>query len=224
MTEAFSESESCWSRIGVWGDMACPELETAVHCRNCSVYEAAGRNLLERAGPEGYLEEWTAVLAKEEVARAVGEESVVLFRLGREWLGLSTQVFSEVIEDRVVHRLPHRSDEVFRGLVNVRGEIRLCINLAALLGLAAEDGQDQQVSHIAYGRMIVAEYAGQSWVFAVDEVHGIHRYHADELGELPVTIAGATATYARGLCEWQGRNVGCLDDDLLFGALQRRAL
>ena len=45
--------DDCWNRIGVWGTETprCPKLEDVVHCRNCEVYSAAGRLVLERRLP-----------------------------------------------------------------------------------------------------------------------------------------------------------------------------
>lgn len=61
--------------------------------------------------------------------------SVVIFRLHKEWLALKASIFKEVTELAVVRTLPHRSNETFLGLVNIRGELQLCISLHHLLGL-----------------------------------------------------------------------------------------
>ncbi len=55
-------ASSCWNEIGIRGDQSCPELVTAIHCRNCSVFAAAARNFLDRPAPAGYLAEWTRLL------------------------------------------------------------------------------------------------------------------------------------------------------------------
>ena len=103
----------CWNRIGAWGAVSCPELDAVSHCHNCHVYSAAGRSLLERSGSAEYLGEWTRIIARPERAQETDIVSVVLFRMGNEWLALSTSVFSEVIEDRTIHSMPHRSSRVF---------------------------------------------------------------------------------------------------------------
>ena len=48
----------------------CPRLDEVIHCRNCEVFTQAGRNLLERALPEEYKEEWGSVLVKKKGRRA----------------------------------------------------------------------------------------------------------------------------------------------------------
>ena len=38
---------------------------------------------------------------------------------------------------RPVHRVPHRSNSVLTGLVNLQGQVQLCISLHGLLGVTA---------------------------------------------------------------------------------------
>ena len=215
---------SCWNHIGIWGDRTCPELPSMTHCRNCPVYATAGRGLLDREGPAGYLDEWTQVLSRPDQSQAAGTESALLFRLGHEWLALSTRLFREVLEDRVVHHVPHHSDAIFRGIINIRGEIHLCVSLESLLGLEAEEDRSHQVSHIVYARMVVIEKDGETWVFRVDEVHDIHAFHLDELEDVPITINQSRAAHIKGLISWHDRHVSYLDEELLFYALQKRTI
>ena len=214
----------CWNRIGVWGDVSCPELDSVSHCHNCQVHSAAGRSLLERPGSDDYLDEWTRIIARPEQAQNADIVSVVLFRMGGEWLALPTPVFSEVIEDRVIHSMPHRSSRVFLGLVNIRGEIQLCFSLAAILGLSSKAESDSMQSHIVYKRMIVIRQERDSWVFPVDEVYGVHHFDDEELEESPVTISKTDITFTTGLVAWNDRSVGLLDVELLFNALKRSAV
>jgi chemotaxis-related protein WspD len=59
-------------------------------------------------------------------------------------------------------------------------------------------------------------------VFPVNEVHGVHRYHPKELREVPVTLAKAGAgAYIVGVLPWEGKTVGCMDDELLFYAVDK---
>src|SRR5205807_2699109 len=98
----------CWQRIGVWGDRSCPELLKVVHCHNCPVFAAASRRFLDAPSPEAYLEEWTARLTSPIEETATDLQSVLIFRLGEEWLALRVQVLLEVSNPRPIHRIPHR--------------------------------------------------------------------------------------------------------------------
>ncbi|MEH2443442.1 chemotaxis protein CheW [Nostoc sp.] len=229
--------ERCWNFIGIEGDRSCPQLATYTHCRNCPVYSTAGRYLLERSIPEDYRHQWTELLAKSRVdensqishALRTTQMTVVIFRLQREWLALSAQIFKEISPPSVVHTLPHRSNQILRGLVSIRGELRLCISLSDLLNLEAADTAVQSLSPVVYSRMVVLEKAGNTWVFGVDELYGVHRFHRDELQDPPKSL---TQTYTKGLFHWQpgvspierSHSVSYLDDELLFTTLARKVL
>ena len=61
--------------------------------------------------------------------------SVLIFRLGAEWLAFRTQAVAEVTTPRPVHRIPHRSNQILSGLVNLQGQVQLCVSLHGLLGV-----------------------------------------------------------------------------------------
>jgi hypothetical protein len=100
--------DDCWNRIGVHGDASCPELETYVHCRNCPVYSTAAKVLLDVELPPGYLAQWTSYIAQERLATAPDTQSVVIFRVGIDWLALPTALFVEIADERAIHSIPQR--------------------------------------------------------------------------------------------------------------------
>src|SRR6185369_9775817 len=112
----------CWNKIGVHGDSSCAELERHIHCRNCPTYSAAAGRLFERELPADYRSQWTRHFAEEKQATERETHSVVIFRVGAEWLALPARVFLAVSELRPIHSLPHRRNRIVLGLVNVRGE------------------------------------------------------------------------------------------------------
>src|SRR5688500_77970 len=109
----------CWNKIGVRGDASCAELEQHVHCRNCPTYSAAAVQVLDRELPSDYLSNWTSHFATEKAAVELDTQSAVIFRVGTEWLALSTSVFLAISEPKPIHSLPHRRNRVVLGLVNV---------------------------------------------------------------------------------------------------------
>ena len=217
--------DDCWNKIGVWGDRSCPEIEQHTRCLNCDVFCAGASVLLNRVPPEGYLEEWTGRIAQPQAADLAGTKSIVIFRIGEEWLALPTGVFLEVAELRPVHTVPHREDNVVKGLVNIRGELLICISLSGLLGFeAVEQSAEKPKQRAAQRRMLVVAHSSDRAVFAVDEVHVGRRYHPDELKPVPATLAlatGVNAAYTIGILPWDERNVGVLDDELLFYTISR---
>ncbi len=213
--------DACWSKVGVHGDGTCTDLQEHVHCRNCSQYMAAAAALLERDLPPNYLDEWTHHFAGEHRFDAPDTESIVVFRIGDEWLGLPTAAFSEFVDLRPVHSLPHRRNGNLLGLTNVRGELLICVSLNNVLGIEKQAQIQKRPEHAVYSRLVVIHDKDSRIVFPVDEVHGIHRYSAGELKDVPATVAKAAARYTRAMLPWNDRAIGCLDDQLLFYALNR---
>ena len=84
-----------------------------------------------------------------------GKQSIVIFRIGPEWLALPTRVFQEIAERRTVHSLPHRQHGVVLGLINIRGELLICVSLGQLLGL--EQVPFREKSRTTYDRLVVTE-------------------------------------------------------------------
>jgi chemotaxis-related protein WspD len=212
----------CWNRIGVWGDRSCPELPPVVHCYNCPVFAAAGIRFLDAPPPGGYLEEWTERLIAPIEQTASDLQSVLIFRLREEWLALRVQLLIEVTSPRQVHRVPHRAG-LLAGLVNIRGELHLCVHLAQLLGVKLEEnGKRPPERDAGQARMIVAEYEGERWVFPVDEVDQVYRFSPAELTGAPATLARSTARLTRAVFAWNERSIGYLDDARVFQALRAR--
>ena len=125
----------CWRVIGVTGDRSCPELERFIHCRNCPVLAEAARGFFDRPHPPGYLDAWRAILEEPEEALEADSASLLVFRLATEWLALPATILVEVTPVRMIHAVPHRAGTPLAGLVNIRGELQLCLSLHALLGL-----------------------------------------------------------------------------------------
>lgn len=218
---ATSEGDSvvfdCWNTIGVEGNGTCRELVRYVHCRNCPVYSAAGRQLLNRPLAPEYRAEQTVHYATRKQLTTPARLSVVLFRLESECFALPAEVFQEVAERRPQHSLPHRARTVALGVVNVRGELLVSASLTRLLGVPATARSRRDGAE----RLLVANWNGQRTAFPVDEVFGIHRFHQEELLEAPSTVARSTLTYTRGVIVWRERAVGLLHAESLFTALNR---
>jgi chemotaxis-related protein WspD len=218
--------DDCWNRIGVRGDTSCPELRRHIHCRNCPIHAAAAVAVLDRAPPSGYLADWTSHFAKAAETAAEGGEdaatqSLVIFRIGAEWLALPTSVFMEVAEFRPIHTIPYRRSGVVLGIVNIHGEILICVSLAKLLSLDDAAAPPRGGTGMTRRRLLVMGREGRRLVFPVDEVQGIHQGRTADFIDVPATIAKAAATYTTAMLSWQGRTVGCLDAELLFYTLDR---
>jgi chemotaxis-related protein WspD len=218
--------QQCWKSIGVMGDATCPKLEEAVHCRNCPVFSEAGQQLFEREPPAEYIEEQTILLSEEADDDDAGSEAMIVFRIGEEWLALDVDAIVEVAQPRTIHRVPHRTDHLLMGIVNIRGELQLCVSLRKLLRIAEDDRTPPTGSEPSLeagpttSRLLVCERDGQRWAFAVDEVSGVHRIGIGLLGNVPSTVAKSVKRLANTVFKWKEKSVGRLDTDRLFDSLQ----
>lgn len=217
---AAGEVFDCWNKIGVSGDGTCAELEKFVHCRNCPVYSAAARQLLDRSLPPDYRRDWVAHFSRVKNRVTQGKMSAVIFRVGTEWLALPTRAFQEVAEQRRIHSVPHRRQGILLGLINIRGELLLCVSLDRLLGIEQDAASPEKPSGLC-NRLVVTQWQGSRLTFPVNEIYGVHRYHQEELKDAPATVIRSRSNFTRGVLSWQNRLVGCLDEDLLFSTLNR---
>jgi chemotaxis-related protein WspD len=209
----------CWNHIGVQGDRSCPELREHIHCRNCPIYAAAARAVLERELPDGYAHGWHERFAQGEVEAATQHPSWFIFRLGSEWLAVPTAAVDEVARASPVHSLPHRRGGAVVGLVNVRGELVVCASLVQVLG--AEARTDEAAARPARARLLVLRRGSARFAAAVDEVHGAERVDERLLVAPPATVGKGSGIFTRHVLPWKARSVGCLDADALFHALER---
>lgn len=228
-----STFNDCWNQIGVMGDRSCSKLPTVIHCHECPVYAAVGDSLLEREPTIDYLQEWLTILgetsanhelseANEAIVRTAEAVSIIIFRLGNEKLALPVKLLQEVTNPCVIQPLPHRSNELFLGLVNIRGETLLCASLHYLLNIELIEEDSPNANSLK--RMIVAGKTEDKWVFPVDEVQGIFRFNVKEIQDAPVVITKAEEGYTQGIVYWEGTKVNYLDSELLFYTLNEKIL
>ena len=179
---------------------------------------ARGVHLLDRPIPEDYQQEWTERIAAAQESEAAGTVSVILFRLNLEWLALPTRIFQEAVESYTIRSVPHHRNGTLLGLVNVRGELLLCLDLARLLGPA---GNSLATDVPTRQQLLVLNWPGNRIAFPVNEVGGVYRYHPAEMVETPATVARAAGSVTLGVLHAQHRTVGCLDDVALLAAVSR---
>ena len=209
LAEDDAHIDDCWNRIGVHGDKQCPLLERHVHCRNCEVYAAAATRLLDRYALMQDHQAAVAAPVEENTSR-----SMLLFRLGEEWLALPTACLAEIAPLQAVHSLPHQRSRVLQGVANVRGALVPCLSLADLLGVQASAAE--QRSGRAMPRMLILAAEGGPVVMAVEEIDGIHR-----LDPLLLNSGQDASHFTAAVLQWRGRSVRVLDDQHLLSAVQR---
>lgn len=208
--------DDCWNRIGIHGERSCPLLAEHIHCRNCSVYSAAATRLLDRYS---LAQEHRVQGRTSEAYSEVKTRSILVFRLGEEWLGLPTRCLVEVAPLQVIHSLPHQRSRALLGVANVRGALVACLSLVELLGLDSAPAAPQSARVMP--RMLIVAAHGGPVVVPVDEVDGIHAM--DELALDSASSSGhhTNARFTRGVMRWKARSLRLLDEDQLLSAVTR---
>ena len=208
----------CWNSIGVNGDNSCPELPAHAHCRNCPTYRAAAIELLADLSTTEGLTERTEYFAQPRQSAERESQSAVVFRVGAEWLGISTGVVYQVTRPARIHSLPNRRNRIVLGVVNVGGELLVCASLAGVFGI---EGGAVNASTPAANRVLIVRQDTVRAACPVDEIHGIVRFHPGALQPPPATLSRASASFADSLLPWEGTFVGMIDTRRLFQTFQR---
>ena len=209
--------DDCWNRIGVRGDKSCPRLPEHMHCRNCPVYAAAAVRLLDRYALQRDEADTLQAPAAMEATR-----SLLVFRLGEEWLALASRILVEVAPLAPVHALPHPRGRALLGVANVRGALLVCLSLIELLGLDGSGGPAAAAAGRRVApRMLVLAAAGGNLLAPVDEVDGIHPFDLGLLAAAELDNALDAAKCSRGVLQWRGRSLRLLDEEQLLHSMIR---
>jgi chemotaxis-related protein WspD len=209
--------QMCWREIGIAGDRSCEALSRYVHCQNCPQYSNLGRTLFDREMLEDYRREVSEELAAATTAAAEDTVSVVIFRIGSEWFALRTIVFHEIAVSQKAYVLPFRSGGILAGMVNVNGELLLCVSLQAALGLPPEAKKEPG----GRLRLCVVGAGHERFAFGVNEILGVRRVSSASLRTVPVTLAKSPSAKTGWCFELDGRDVGLIDDKKFFNSLDR---
>jgi chemotaxis-related protein WspD len=150
----------------------------------------------------------------------VRDSSVLVFRIGREWLALPTRVFDSVAPQAAPHALPHRSGRGLAGIVNIGGKLYPCMSLAQLLGIDDHDAPAAKGRH-TFARLLLMRWEEQSYALPVADLHGIVRYASAAVQAPAATINKGLSRFLSGVITEGDMRIGCLDTALIGFQLAR---
>ena len=104
------------------------------------------------------------------------------------------------------------------GLVNVHGELQLCVSLQHLLQLQLNANHH---SDNKQQRLLVMRLDDGRWVFPVDEVHGIQHLKIQQFRAVPASLKHFDKALVSQLFTWQDNTVARIDPQRLQIQLQR---
>ena len=159
------------------------------------------------------LDEATAHYARPRESEAARSASMLVFRIGPEWLALSTTVLDQIAAVQRVHSLPHRRGGTAAGLVNVGGDLVVHVSLAGLLHIVPAGTSGTQP------RLVVLRDARGPLATTVDEVWGIHHFDERALQAIPHGFSRAGPLFTVALLQVGDHSAGCLDAPRVMEAL-----
>ncbi|MDE1180578.1 chemotaxis protein CheW [Paraburkholderia sp.] len=185
-----------------------------MRCLNCPVFETAAAKLLERPIPDVQLPRHE--IAPSRHLRPEGQgatESFVVFRIDDEWLALPTHVLQRIVPVRPIHTLPHRKHRAVLGIVNVQGEVLVCLSLALLLGF--EPAKRNRATRMTgttgavSPRLLVVARGDEHAVLPVRQVDGVHRLAIAGFQPPPATLSETAARRTRAIAPGAASRSAC---------------
>ena len=168
-----------------------------------------------------YRDEWADHFGQKKAGVDLSTQSVLAFRVARESFAIQMKALQEVGYLKVLRPIPHRRQGVVKGVVNVRGQLVICVSLLHALELEPLPEGSQSSAHLGQRRLLITDHAGDRFAFPVDEIHGILRLRPGELQDLPATVGHNPSRCVSGVLAWQGKSIGLLEEARLFELLNR---
>lgn len=152
-------------------------------------------------------------MSEEQNPPPLPELSLLIFRLADEWFAIDTYALNEVIEKRPIHTIPNRPEKILLGLVNIRGQLKICVSLHILLELP--DLQQEKEKYVVISK------DNSIWVCPIDELLGIHYFETDQISPKHEAASKTSEAYLKGVIQLGDRNIGYLDAGMLLESLDR---
>jgi len=207
----------CWNKIGVWrtNDEICPTLSNVIHCRNCKTYVDSGLSLLNISYSNDYCSNNTKIYKQKAESKTNEKVSVIIFRSQKNWFALKTSIFTEIDNNKTVHSIPHNKNHFIKGLVNIRGELELCISLSSLISQTHKH-TDSPTNKV---KLIIIKLDSGKYAFKPEEILGVHSINNNEIKSAANIITGDRDHLVSGSFDFNEKHIGLIDEGLLNSKL-----
>jgi chemotaxis-related protein WspD len=175
--------------------------------------------LLDKPLAEDDLRDATARVAQPLEQAEKDVVRLLVFQMGSELMALPSVQVKQVTRATRVHRIPHRTNKLIRGLCNLDSELMLCADLAQLLELPAAAGETA-ANVLHQRRMIVLGEPAQRWVVEVDAVRGVTTVPRSAFRRPPMTADAGLADYTTALVSLGESLAAVLDVDRVLTDFQ----
>ncbi|MGE0713613.1 MAG: chemotaxis protein CheW [Planctomycetota bacterium] len=141
------------------------------------------------------------------------------FRAGELALGLDVELVQEVLRAQRLTRVP-LAPRCVRGLINLRGQIVMAVDLGLALELGAGARRDGARRDGAPGCDMNVVLRGRSASLLVDEVGDVVDVPADARDQPPEHLPGRLARVVTSLCKVEGQLVLELDPAAVLAVVE----
>jgi len=142
-----------------------------------------------------------------------GTSQLCTFQLGELLLGLDVKRVQEVLRHQPMTHVPLAS-RVIRGLINLRGQIVLAIDLSFCLGLPAK-------ARPAEGMLVVIRSDDGPASLVVDGIRDIVHVQLDSFEEPPETLSGRGREFIKGAYKLPRQLLLVLDPEAILDYVSR---
>ena len=200
------QQQRCWALKGVLGDASCEHLPKVIHCRNCRDFSEAANAVMRKQMQD---------VKADVVSEQKGYEAdcaMFVFKCADILLALNPEFVGEVSIGTMVHRIPHRKNEIVSGISNVNGELVLVVDIYRAMDLRSPTNTQK--------RMILCNCQKEKFAFVIDEVIGLRRFASGEF----VSEQALTKKFVDSSINSEYGKVLVVDAELLASAITQRQI
>ncbi|GAB6099366.1 chemotaxis protein CheW [Halanaerocella petrolearia] len=142
-------------------------------------------------------------------------DQFIVFEVGTEKFGIKITEVQEIIKPQQVTSLP-RSADFIKGIIELRGEVIVIVNLGERLGI----GEVAETE----GRVLVVNINGVNAGLVVDDASDVVQINTDQIKSPQGNMAGIKTEYLSGVAKLDEELIILLDFEALFSDTQQAQL
>jgi chemotaxis-related protein WspD len=178
-----------------------------------------GRGFLDRAIPSSFIDENTSKYSVKPENEILKQKSFIVFRVLDKWVALKTKFFFESFDEKFIHIVPHRTNELFAGLINIHGKLLMAVDISSLIN--AGDTQ-KGTSKKDLKRMLQIGNGKIRFVIKADEVIGNVHVDEEKIEDLPESISGSKDAVFKSRVFLRDKQVLIIDEDVFFEQIDKK--
>lgn len=160
-------------------------------------------NLLLRKPPDDYRDEWTKLLSPPPSDPSNPQESFLIFKVGKELLGLKLEEIYSISEPKKINPLLMLKNPKIAGIANIEGQLKTILSLGEILKIEAHPR--------SASRWILIGNNTHFFGIIADEIRGIYICDKRDIKPPPLQLNHLSCTL-----KMDNHNVGVLDARKLF--------